>query len=193
MQHSSSFATPKLIHAFIKKILPTILDRQILDPSKELVVLPAPDREALPGLKVIRGFGYNHCRFVSKNLGSIQRHFRASRTAVRRRRGGLLGTAKGNSRDRLDLEHFGESPAWRPAYYQRFINSGPGLNAFRVRTLEQEIEEDNARERIRQAYILSKEDFIVEEVLRRLADHEKKVNDEGAMLSEAIHKTQISP
>jgi hypothetical protein len=46
---------------------------------------------------------------------------------------------------------------------------------------------------MRQAHILSKEDFIIEEVLRRLADHEEKVNDEGAMLSEATYKTQIPP
>jgi hypothetical protein len=93
MQHSSSFATPKLIYAFTKKILPTILDAQILDPSKEPIVLPAPDREALPGLKVIRGFGCNHCPFVSKNLSSIQRRFNESHAAVRRRRGGLRSYA----------------------------------------------------------------------------------------------------
>jgi hypothetical protein len=183
----------KLIYAFIKKILPTILDGQILDPSKEPVILPAPDCEALPGLKLILGFGCNHCPFVSKNLGSIQRHFNESHAAVRRRRGGLLGTAKGNLRDQLNLEHFGESPAWHPANYQRFFNGGPGSNAFRVRTQEQKIDEDDARETVRQAHVLSKGDFIVEEVLRRLANHEEKVNDEGAVLSEATDKTQISP
>lgn len=71
MRHSSSFAIPKLIHAFIKKILPTILDKQILDPSNKLVILLAPDREVLLELNLIRGFGCNYCLFMSKNLGSI--------------------------------------------------------------------------------------------------------------------------
>jgi hypothetical protein len=98
-----------------------------------------------------------------------------------------------DSQRQLNLEHFGESPAWHPANYQRFFNGGPGSNAFRVRTQEQKIDEDDARETVRQAHVLSKGDFIVEEVLRRLADHEEKVNDEGAVLSEATDKTQISP
>lgn len=193
MQHSPSLGTPQLIHAFIKNILPTILNGPILDPFKEPVILPGPDREALPGLKITRGFGCDHCPFVSKNLGSIQRHFNEKHAAVRRRRGGLLGTAKGDLRDRLDREHFGESPASHPAYYQRFFNGGPGSNVFRVRTPEQKLEEDEARERTRQAHVMSKGDFIVEEVLRRLADHEGRVKDQGSLLSEARNKTEISP
>jgi hypothetical protein len=136
MQHSSSFATTKLILTFIKKTLPTVLDGPILDLSKEPVILPLLNNEALPGLKVTGGLA------CSINLGSIQRHFNETRAAVRRKRGGLLGTIKGELRYRLDVEHYGKSPAWHQAYYQRFFSGGPGSNAFRVRTPEQKIDAD---------------------------------------------------
>jgi hypothetical protein len=142
MQHSSSFATTKLIHTFIKKTLPTVLDEPILDLSKEPVILPLLNNEALPGLKVTRSLGCNHYPFVSINLGSIQCHFNETCAAVRRKCSGLLGTAKGELRYRLDVEHYGKSPAWHQAYYQRFFSGGPGSNAFRVRSPEQKIDAD---------------------------------------------------
>lgn len=139
-----------MVRKFVEEVLPDILEQPLLDPRVERIIIPTEECDPLPHLKVHKGFGCEYCPLVSPCTVRLKQHYNAIHAAVRRGRGGLKGSGSRAVRERLEQEHFGESPPWRAVNFQRFFSKGKGSTAFRVRWIPETQLVGNASNDIRQ-------------------------------------------
>lgn len=120
--YSPAFKTPRSTTKWVAEVLLPGLPTCPLDPLREAVVYPPIDGPPLPGLAISNGYGCNLCSYVRSTERQLKAHFNATHATRRRGRGGPRPTAAA-LRDRLLREHYGETPPWHPAAYQRFYNA----------------------------------------------------------------------
>jgi hypothetical protein len=88
IEQLTALASRNLVRFFVKEIIPLLLGKPLLDPRTEIVVLPDPDCESLPGLSILQGFGCNSCEYVCKGIDQIHQHYNVKHAPVRKYRGG---------------------------------------------------------------------------------------------------------
>jgi hypothetical protein len=189
------FSSRKTIAQWIEVQLLPSLSHGLVDPATEALVFPPTDADPLPVLKVFAGTGCNHCPFVTKSERVVRQHYNVHHAPIRRQRGGAKSTARGQLRERLDREHFGEGISWSPASYQRLLNwTAKGTRqCFRVKLSVLGLAPRRAQRRQEQASYLDRGQYIANEVLETLAELEAVQSQQQNFISDCAAKSQVSP
>jgi hypothetical protein len=120
-------------------------------------------------------------------------HYNVEHAPIRRTRGGGKNNARGKLLEQYNREHFGDEPAWHEASYQRFFAYGYGCQRFRVKGARQFKVDAEAQERRQRASVLTRDDFVSDEVFRNLAELEGDSRAAAVTEGGSERSSQVSP